>query len=267
MNAVMLNCAGKREKQIFEFRRTQASSGLQKSSHSNAEPDGDRATWPVKGQRNQHRVSLFKLFWNRRTGGPLQCWTRSGFRIAIQTGFCNSGQEPDRTGFRKGLYRIRYGYPNHVYHSSQMLKSVFGCKPDWIKCLGSTTGLGSGWITQWNHWTGLRLQKYPIRSTLVLLSHLQQLYGNSDRSSSWHHSDRSGSWHHSDRSGSWHHVSVKRFRNRKKMMTLLVTWVKKRRAHRCVGIGDERSHLFGLRIYLFFVPRISNYQRYMSLWI
>jgi len=204
MNAVMLNCAGKREKQIFEFRRTQASSGLQKSSHSNAEPDGDRATWPVKGQRNQHRVSLFKLFWNRRTGGPLQCWTRSGFRIAIQTGFCNSGQEPDRTGFRKGLYRIRYGYPNHVYHSSQMLKSVFGCKPDWIKCLGSTTGLGSGWITQWNHWTGLRLQKYPIRSTLVLLSHLQQLYGNSDRSSSWHHSDRSGSWHHSDRSGSWH---------------------------------------------------------------
>jgi len=37
------------------------------------------------------------------------------------TGFCNSEPDPDRTGFGKKLYRIRYGYPNCFDHCSQML--------------------------------------------------------------------------------------------------------------------------------------------------
>jgi len=34
----------------------------------------------------------------------------------------------------------------------------FGYKPDWIKYLDSTTGLGSDGVTQWRYWTRIRLQ-------------------------------------------------------------------------------------------------------------
>jgi len=41
------------------------------------------------------------------------------------TGFCNSEQEPHRTGFRKKLNRIRYGYPNCIDHCNKMLDQKF----------------------------------------------------------------------------------------------------------------------------------------------
>jgi len=34
------------------------------------------------------------------------------------TGFCNSEQDPDWTGFWKKLNWIRYGYPNCIDHCS-----------------------------------------------------------------------------------------------------------------------------------------------------
>ena len=75
----------------------------------------------------------------------------------------------------KKLVRIGYGYsnPNCSDHCSKMFNhSFYGYKPDWIKYLGSTTGLGLKWITQWKYWTGLGLQKSPISSTLVYSVHL-----------------------------------------------------------------------------------------------
>jgi len=66
--------------------------------------------------------------------------------------------------------RIRYGYPNCIDHCSKMLNQtfIFGQKPDWIKYLDSSTGLGSDQIAQWKFWIGLGLQKSPICSTLLL---------------------------------------------------------------------------------------------------
>jgi len=87
------------------------------------------------------------------------------------TGFCNSEPDLDRTRFRNKLNRIRYGYPKCIDHCSKMLnQSFFLFKPDWIKYLDRSTGLGSDRITQWKFWTGLGLQKSPICSTLLLLS-------------------------------------------------------------------------------------------------
>jgi len=75
------------------------------------------------------------------------------------TEFRNSEPDPYRTGFRKNLNRIRYGYPNCVDHCSNILnQSFFLYKPDWIKYLDRSTGLGSDRITQWKFWTGLGLQ-------------------------------------------------------------------------------------------------------------
>jgi len=52
------------------------------------------------------------------------------------TRFCNSEPDRDRTGFRKKLYRISYGYPNCVGDCSQMFNHIFfGYQPDWIKYL------------------------------------------------------------------------------------------------------------------------------------
>ena len=45
--------------------------------------------------------------------------------------------------------RIRYGYPNCIDHCSKLLKqSFFGYKPDWIKYLDRSAGLGSERISQ-----------------------------------------------------------------------------------------------------------------------
>jgi len=41
------------------------------------------------------------------------------------TGFCNSESDPDRTEFRKTLYRIRCGWSNYVDHCSQMFNRRF----------------------------------------------------------------------------------------------------------------------------------------------
>ena len=68
----------------------------------------------------------------------------------------------------KKLNRIRYGYSICIDHCSKMLnQSFFGYKPDWMKYLDRSTGLRSDRITQWKFWTGLRLPKSPICSTLL----------------------------------------------------------------------------------------------------
>jgi len=97
-----------------------------------------------------------------------QCWTRSGFQIAIQS----DSAIQNRTGLDwilKKINRIRYGYPK-LHWSLQYNASpefFFGYKSDWIKYLDRSSGLGSDRITQWKFWTELGLQKYPICSTLV----------------------------------------------------------------------------------------------------
>jgi len=85
------------------------------------------------------------------------------------TEFCNSEPDPDWTGFWKNSTWSDIGYPNCFDHCSIMLNQriFFGYKPDWIKYLDRSTGLGSDRITQWKFWTGLGLQKSPICSTLL----------------------------------------------------------------------------------------------------
>ena len=75
--------------------------------------------------------------------------------------------EPDRTGFRKNFTGSDMDIQTAFITAVKCLISFFfGYKPDWIKNLDSTTGLGSDWITHWKYWTGLGLQKSSIRSTL-----------------------------------------------------------------------------------------------------
>jgi len=108
----------------------------------------------------------FFFNWKRSPPAHQQCWTWSGFRIAIQ---------PD-SAIQK---RIRIGLDSEKNSSGSdmdiqtalitavkcLMRAFFGYKPDWIKYLNSTTGLVLDWITQLKFWTGLGLQKYPIRST------------------------------------------------------------------------------------------------------
>jgi len=77
-----------------------------------------------------------------------QCWTWFNLRIAIQAD--SATQNWIGLAFEK-INRIRYGYPNCIGHCSIMLISEFsfGYKPDWIKYLDRSTGLGSDRITQW----------------------------------------------------------------------------------------------------------------------
>jgi len=58
------------------------------------------------------------------------------------TGFCNS--EPDLDWISQKLNRIGYGYPNCIDHCMLNAYSefFFGYKPDWIKYLDRSTGLG-----------------------------------------------------------------------------------------------------------------------------
>ena len=80
------------------------------------------------------------------------------------TGFCNSEPEPDRTGFRKNSTG---SYMDIQTSLTTAVKCFFGYKPDWIKYLDRSTGLGSDQISQWKFWTGLGFQKSPISSTLL----------------------------------------------------------------------------------------------------
>jgi len=57
--------------------------------------------------------------------------------------------------------------PGRIRIDKYPLSAHLWYKPDWIKYLDSTAGLGSVWITQWKYWTGLRLQKSPIHSTPI----------------------------------------------------------------------------------------------------
>ena len=47
------------------------------------------------------------------------------FPVPDPTGFCNSEPDADRTGFRKNLYPIRYGYPKCVDRCSKMFNQSF----------------------------------------------------------------------------------------------------------------------------------------------
>jgi len=51
-----------------------------------------------------------------------------------------------------------------------LIRMFFGYKPDWIKYLDRSTGLGSDRITQWKFWSGLGLRKSPICSALIYSS-------------------------------------------------------------------------------------------------
>ena len=100
-------------------------------------------------------------------------WTRATVLNMIRfpdrdpTRFCNSEPDPDRPEFRKTLNRTRFGHPNCIDHCSKMLDQNFlGYRPDWIKYLDRSAGLGSERITQWKFWTGVGLQKSPICSTI-----------------------------------------------------------------------------------------------------
>jgi len=81
-----------------------------------------------------------------------QVWTWSGFRIAIQPDSAIQNQSRIGLNFEK---------------NSTGSDMDIGLKPDRIKYLDNTTGLGSDCISQWKYWTGLGLQKSPIRSTLI----------------------------------------------------------------------------------------------------
>ena len=97
----------------------------------------------------------------------LQCWTWSGFRIAIQTD--SAIQNRNRVGLdfektqpdRIWISKLHWSLQHNAYS-----EFFFGYKPDWIKYLDRSTGFGSDRITQWKFWTGLGLQKSPICSTL-----------------------------------------------------------------------------------------------------
>jgi len=77
--------------------------------------------------QSQNRIWLrdqVLLFFKVKTGcSCLAVLNMTRFPDRHPTGFCNS--EPDRTGFRKKLNRIRYGYPNCIDHCSKMLYQSF----------------------------------------------------------------------------------------------------------------------------------------------
>ena len=101
--------------------------------------------------------NIIALFWET-------LWLTNNDRseISLHTGF-------GLDWISKKLHRVRYGYLNCVDHCSQMLNQevYFGYEPDSIKYWDSTAALRSVWIAQWKYWTGLELEKSPIRSTLV----------------------------------------------------------------------------------------------------
>jgi len=94
-----------------------------------------------------------------------QCWTWSGFRIAIQP----DPAIQNRIGldFKKIVTGSDMDIQTALNTAVEcLIKVCFRYKPDWIKYLDSATELGSYWITQWKYWSGLGSQKTSIRSTL-----------------------------------------------------------------------------------------------------
>ena len=105
-------------------------------------------------------------------GGQRQCWTWSGFRIAIQPDSAIQNRIRIGLDFKKNLSRSDMDIQTALITAGEcLIRGIFGYKPDWIKYLDSGTGLGSDWMTHWKYWTGLGLQKSSIRSTLVRVDH------------------------------------------------------------------------------------------------
>jgi len=121
------------------------------------------------------RVSC-KLVFHQSKGnalGPSSVYSRPvlnmiRFPDRDPTGFCTSEPDPDRTGFRKNSTGSDMDIQTALITAEKCLIRVFlGYKPDWIKYLDRSTGLGSDRISQRNFWTGLGFQKPPICSTLL----------------------------------------------------------------------------------------------------
>ena len=97
-----------------------------------------------------------------------QCWTWSGFRIAIQPD--SAIQNRIRIGL--DFENISTGSDIDIQTAlitaiECLIRGFFGYKPDWIKYLDSATGLGLDWIKHRKYWTGFGSQKSSTRSTLV----------------------------------------------------------------------------------------------------
>ena len=76
------------------------------------------------------------------------------------TRFCNLEPDPDRTGFRKKSTGSDMDIQTALISAEKCLiiGFFFGYKPDWIKYLNRSTGLGSDRMSQRKFWTGLGLQ-------------------------------------------------------------------------------------------------------------
>jgi len=100
----------------------------------------------------------------RKSEISLDTGLRSNRILQFRTG---NGSE----GFRKNSTWSDMDIQTAIDHCSEMVnQSFFRHKPDRIKYLDRSTGLGSDRITQWKFWTGLRLQKSPICSTPMRIS-------------------------------------------------------------------------------------------------
>ena len=94
---------------------------------------------------------------NVQPTGPPWCAARQPVLSMIRcpdhdtTGFCNSEPDPNRTGFRKKLNRIRYGYPNHR-------RARIRVGSDWIRTETNfgriRTGSDSNFFHNWGIRTG-----------------------------------------------------------------------------------------------------------------
>ena len=84
------------------------------------------------------------------------------------TGFGNSEPDPGGTGFRKKSNGSDVDIQIALITAEKcLIKVFFEYKPDWIKYLDKSTGLGSDLISQRKYWTGLGLQKSQICLTLI----------------------------------------------------------------------------------------------------
>ena len=87
------------------------------------------------------------------------------------TGFCNSELDPDRTEFRKNSTESDTDVQSALINAVKcLIREFFGHKPDWIKYLDRSAGLGQDRNTQWKFWTNGNFgsQKSQICSTLPL---------------------------------------------------------------------------------------------------
>jgi len=89
------------------------------------------------------------------------------------TGFCNSELDPDRTEIWKNSTESDTDVQSALINAVKcLIREFFGHKPDWIKYLDRSAGLGQDRNTQWKFWTWLRSQKSQICSTLNTTTHV-----------------------------------------------------------------------------------------------